>query len=222
MPPTRPQLEATSRQADAQRLEAEKDQAVADAEDAKQAEATRNAAAEWKAGEATKRTEETNRLLTEAAQPDTDPSTVTTNIRKAAVQLLTTAGPWTQQAAASALGGDEASLREFLHMGLAAATEQDDRASIGTLGTARTIPGSSRRPTRPGTDCPKRSLTSWRPGITRASLTTTASPRRKYSTMVARRRERRRIGRSTAHLRTSPNSSGLASTSQPNTMIASR
>jgi hypothetical protein len=40
---------------------------------------------------------------------------------------------WTQQASASALGGDEASLREFLHTGLAAAMEQDDRASIGTL-----------------------------------------------------------------------------------------
>ncbi|HEY3471334.1 MAG TPA: polymorphic toxin-type HINT domain-containing protein, partial [Amycolatopsis sp.] len=127
------QLEKTSRDADAARLEAQKDQAVADAEAAKQAEDTRKAAGEWKAGEAAARAAETQRLLEEAANPATSPETVVLDIRKAAVQLLQSGGPWTKSAAASALAADAAGLKQFLRTGLAAATQQDDRTSVAIL-----------------------------------------------------------------------------------------
>lgn len=106
---------------------------MADAQQAKQDEDDRKAAAEWKAGEAAQRDAETQRLLDEAAAPGTDPAVVVSDVRTAAVNLLDTGGPWTKTVAATALSGDEAGLREFLRSGLAVATEQDDRASVLTL-----------------------------------------------------------------------------------------
>ncbi|TVT56341.1 hypothetical protein FNH05_08380 [Amycolatopsis rhizosphaerae] len=127
------QVETTSRQADAQRLQAEQEQAVADAQQAKQDEAARTAAADWKAGEAAQKDAETQRLLDEAANPATDPALAITDIRTAAAHLMATGGPWTRTAAATALSGDEAGLRQFLSSRLAVAIEQDDRTSVITL-----------------------------------------------------------------------------------------
>ncbi len=127
------QVAATARATDEERLKQQESQAIRDAEDAARAEAEAAERQVWQGGRPETFDAETQRLLTEAAKPETAPAEALRQARGAALRLLARGGPWVRSAAETALGGTEAAVRLFVGTGLAQAVEQDDRAGLGII-----------------------------------------------------------------------------------------
>ncbi|MEU4561953.1 polymorphic toxin-type HINT domain-containing protein [Actinoplanes sp. NPDC023936] len=87
----------------------------------------------WDAQEAAKRNDETNRLIAEVRDPATNAANAVVSARKAALSLSRTAGPYTQQAAARALGGTDDEVVEFIRHGIDVAAARDDRTTVATM-----------------------------------------------------------------------------------------
>ncbi|MCO1577904.1 ALF repeat-containing protein [Crossiella sp. SN42] len=128
------QVADTARAADAERLAQQQSQALREAQEAVEDEASRvRTEPVWQAGQATVLDEETQRLLTEAAHPDTAAPLALSATRRAALRLYSRAGPWVRGAAEETLGGTDAGVLDFLRTGVARAVELDDRASANII-----------------------------------------------------------------------------------------
>ncbi|WP_169509081.1 ALF repeat-containing protein [Actinopolyspora mortivallis] len=115
-----------AREAEAQRIRANKQEAIAEAKEAAERYEEEQNHTEWKEAEETRVDAETRRLLDAATDPDADAETVVRKGRQAAVNLMTTGGPWTKQAAQHALSGTDADIRQWVNHGREAAAKQDD------------------------------------------------------------------------------------------------
>ncbi|AXX31222.1 hypothetical protein APASM_3857 [Actinosynnema pretiosum subsp. pretiosum] len=122
-----------ARKADSERLTANTNQAVRDAQDALQAEtdALRTQVKQWEAGKVYRPDTDTQGLLDKARSAGADG---VPDGRKAALRLWRSAGPYTSDAAGSALSGDAAAVTAFVTSGLDAALRQDDRLGAKILG----------------------------------------------------------------------------------------
>ncbi|WP_139183018.1 ALF repeat-containing protein [Actinopolyspora xinjiangensis] len=91
-----------ARDAEAERIRADKQQAIAEAKEDADSHQEERSRAEWEEVERNRVSEETRKLLNAAEAPDADPATVVSKGRQAAVNLLSTGGPWTKRAAQQA------------------------------------------------------------------------------------------------------------------------
>ncbi|MGC5307452.1 polymorphic toxin-type HINT domain-containing protein [Micromonospora zamorensis] len=123
-----------ARAADAERLAAAYEDGVAAAQAANADMARLQQVAAWDAQEATTRSAEVNRLIAEALDPATNRTVAVASARKVALALTTSNGPWTQLAAAEALGGSESAVLTFVRSGIAVAAAEDDRATVLSIG----------------------------------------------------------------------------------------
>ncbi|ASU80206.1 hypothetical protein CDG81_20185 [Actinopolyspora erythraea] len=122
-----------ARDAEAERIRADKQQAIAEAKEDADSHQEERSRAEWEEAEQNRVSEETRKLLNAAEAPDADPATVVSKGRQAAVNLLSTGGPWTKQAAQHALTGTDADVRQWVDQGRLIAAEQDDRARVAHI-----------------------------------------------------------------------------------------
>lgn len=122
-----------ARTADAERIAVMLDQGVEAARQASGLYDQAQAAAKWDAVQAAQRDAETNRLVAEAINPATDPAVAVTAGRKAALNLMSSRGAWTRQAAQAALAGGDLQVMEFVRTGIASAAGQDDRVTLRDL-----------------------------------------------------------------------------------------
>lgn len=94
-------------------------------------EAERSGRAEESAPtEASKRSQETNRLIAVATDPATPSETGVAAARRVALTLAGASGPWTQAAARDALSGDDETALDFVRTRISEAAAMDDRATL--------------------------------------------------------------------------------------------
>ncbi|MEW1632764.1 polymorphic toxin-type HINT domain-containing protein [Streptomyces sp. NPDC093801] len=79
-------------------------------------------------------------LAAEAAKPDVDVKATATKGRKLALDALKLRGPWSQQAAATALAGSDAEILEYLRTGWQKAGEEEARDKVLQLSVASPYP----------------------------------------------------------------------------------
>ncbi|MEV6593563.1 polymorphic toxin-type HINT domain-containing protein [Streptomyces acidicola] len=128
-----------AREADAERLAQQQDEAVLAAEEAAQAHDEKVAVSQWEIGRRQELGAQTQQLLTEAEEATDLPVTAARG-RQAAVNLLSSGGTWVKDAAGDALAGSDDDVAEFVRARLAVAMEQDDRASVGHIAATTKIP----------------------------------------------------------------------------------
>ncbi|WP_326657182.1 polymorphic toxin-type HINT domain-containing protein [Streptomyces sp. NBC_00385] len=79
------------------------------------------------------RVAEAQRLATEAAKPDADPTAVVRGGRKLAVLVMQDGGPWSRAAAEAAVAGTDQDVTEYVRTGWTEAAEADDRSQVERL-----------------------------------------------------------------------------------------
>jgi hypothetical protein len=122
-----------ARQADGERLAVFRDQQLEAARAANTEYEAQQRVADWDVEQAAKRDAETNRLITEAQDPQTPSEAAVAAGRRAALALADAQGAWTREAALAALGGSDEQVLAYARTGIAAAATQDDRQAVGNL-----------------------------------------------------------------------------------------
>ncbi|MGW0828409.1 polymorphic toxin-type HINT domain-containing protein [Streptomyces sp. NPDC002845] len=122
-----------AREADAQRLAVARDQGLEAAQAANTEYEAQQRIADWDIEQAAQRDGETNRLITEAQNPDTPPETAVAAGRRVALALSTASGVWTREAALAALAGSDEQVLAYARTGITTAAAQDDRQAVMDL-----------------------------------------------------------------------------------------
>ncbi|MFF3071737.1 polymorphic toxin-type HINT domain-containing protein [Kitasatospora sp. NPDC057936] len=119
-----------ARASDQERLDAQQATEMAAADEASRDADLKARTAAWESGKATQFAAGTDQLIKDATAAGTDAGTAVLKGRQAAFRLLDSAGPWTREAAQSALEGDDSAVRTFLGSTLSVARDRDDRTSV--------------------------------------------------------------------------------------------
>jgi chemotaxis protein histidine kinase CheA len=106
---------------------------IAEAQDAKIAEETKEVDSAYQAGQAVQLDAEIQGYLAAARAPGAPTQTVVDNGRDAAVKLLQTGGSWLRSAAEDALSGSPEDVVSFVRSTMDVAVQQDNRASVGHI-----------------------------------------------------------------------------------------
>ncbi|WP_144127046.1 ALF repeat-containing protein [Catellatospora sichuanensis] len=122
-----------ARDADAARLAVFRDEGLESAQAASVQYELQRQRADWDVEEATKRSAETNQLVTLVQNPATPAAAAVAAARKVTLTLAGSQGAWTQQAALDALTGDDMQVVAFVRTGLARANALDDRYAVMNL-----------------------------------------------------------------------------------------
>ncbi|GAB3141146.1 ALF repeat-containing protein [Amycolatopsis stemonae] len=122
-------IASDARQANKDRLAAQRAKGQEDGRAAAGAEATAQQEARDAAARAAQAKTDNDKLLADAA----DPALTVPNGRRAAVYLLRTGGAAVKNAARAALSGSDDDVVTFVHSGLPAAQETDDRAAVQAI-----------------------------------------------------------------------------------------
>jgi hypothetical protein len=125
-----------ARAADTERLQVATDEALDAAREAAADYEATQAQAHWDTEQAAQRDAETNRLIAEALNPQTDPALALTDARTATLALAEAKGTWTRQAAQDALGNGGDATLTFLRTGVAEAAAEDNRLAVLDIATS--------------------------------------------------------------------------------------
>ncbi|WP_144126983.1 polymorphic toxin-type HINT domain-containing protein, partial [Catellatospora sichuanensis] len=122
-----------ARVADAERLAVVRDQGIEAAQAASTQYEAYKRQADWDLEQTAKRDAETNQLLALAQNPATEHAQAVAAARRVALTLAQGPGAWTQEAAQTALAGDDLAVLAFARTGAAAAAARDDRLAVMNL-----------------------------------------------------------------------------------------
>ncbi|MGW6823177.1 polymorphic toxin-type HINT domain-containing protein [Streptomyces sp. NPDC055005] len=127
------EIQATTRQGEADEIAVRTALLVNEARDAKDATDTAKARITKVTQEALKLQTDFDTLATEAAKPDAQPAQVAANGRKMAMTALQIRGPWSRAAAEVALAGDDGAVVAYALTGWKQAGEEDEREAVNVL-----------------------------------------------------------------------------------------
>lgn len=122
-----------AREADVERLAVSRDQGLEAAQAANTEYESQQRAGDWDVEQAAKRDAETRSLIAEVQNPATAPARAVAASRQVALNLTSSRGAWTQQAAMAALAGSDEQAVAFVRTGLAATEARDNRQAVMDL-----------------------------------------------------------------------------------------